>query len=101
MQVHSGLEPHTEDSIIGKDRSIAFDGTQLLLLLCLLQWETIILDGCSTDWCVEATAWDKTNKGYHLVVVEGCIRSPHPDGYAAALEQYRAIGLDVASSQKV
>ena len=101
MQVHPGLEPQTEDCIIPKDRGSAFEGTNFQLLLRSLQRETVILVGCSTDWCVEATAWDATNKDYYVVVVEDCVRSPRPDGHAAALQQFRSIGLDVVSSQEL
>ena len=82
-----------------KDRGSALEGTDFQLLLRSLQRETIILVGCSTDWCVEATAWDATNKDYYVVVVEDCVRSPRPDGHRAALQQFRAIGLDVVSSR--
>ncbi len=101
MQVHPGLEPQPEDCIIPKDRGSAFEGTDFQLLLRSLQRETVILVGCSTDWCVEATAWDATNKDYYVVVVEDCVRSPRPGGHEAALRQFRAIGLDVISSQKL
>ncbi len=99
MQVHPGLESESGDFIIPKHRGSAFEGTDFQLLLRSLQRETIVLVGCSTDWCVEATAWDATNKDFYVVVVDDCVRSPRPEGHEAALKQFRAIGLDVVSSQ--
>ena len=99
MQVYPGLEPESGDFIIPKHRGSAFEGTDFQLLLRSLQRETIVLVGCSTDWCVEATAWDATNKDFYVVVVDDCVRSPRPEGHEAALKQFRAIGLDVVSSQ--
>ena len=99
MRVHPGLEPEAGDFIMPKDRGSALEGTDFQLLLRSLQRETIILVGCSTDWCVEATAWDATSKDYYVVVVEDCVRSPRPDGHRAALQQFRAIGLDVVTSR--
>ena len=34
-----------------------------------LQRETVVVTGCSTDWCVEATAWDGNGLDYYLVMV--------------------------------
>ena len=101
MRVHPELDPQPEDIVIPKDRGSAFEGTNLQLLLRTMQLESIILVGCSTDWCVEATAWDATNKDYYVVVVEDCVRSPRPDGHEAALKQFRAIGLDVVASDQL
>ena len=99
MQVHPGLEPEPRDFILPKHRGSALEGTDFQLLLRSLQRESVILVGCSTDWCVEATAWDATNKDHYVVVVEDCVRSPRPEGHEAALKQFRAIGLDVVSSE--
>ena len=101
MQVHPGLEPTPDDIIIPKHRGSAFEGTDFHLLLRTLQRESVILVGCSTDWCVEATAWDGNGKDYYMVVVEDCVRSPRPDGHEAALRQFRAIGLDVTTSSEL
>lgn len=98
MRVHPGLEPQPDDIIIPKDRGNAFEGTDLDLMMRTMQRETIVLVGCSTDWCVEATAWGATNKDLYVVVVEDCVRSPRPDGHDAALKQFRALGLDVVTS---
>ena len=98
MRVHPELEPGPDDIVIGKDRGNAFEGTDLELMLRTMQRETIVLVGCSTDWCVEATAWAGTNKDYYVVVVEDCVRSPRSDGHEAALRQFRALGLDVVTS---
>ncbi|MBK36805.1 MAG: hypothetical protein CME26_14920 [Gemmatimonadetes bacterium] len=98
MRVHPELEPGPDDIVIGKDRGNAFEGTDLELMLRTMQRETIVLVGCSTDWCVEATAWAGTNKDYYVVVVEDCVPSPRSDGHEAALRQFRALGLDVVTS---
>ena len=98
MRVRPELEPGPDDIVIGKDRGNAFEGTDLELMLRTMQRETIVLVGCSTDWCVEATAWAGTNKDYYVVVVEDCVRSPRSAGPEAALRQFRALGLDVVTS---
>lgn len=98
MCVHPALDPQPEDVVIPKDRGNAFEGTDLELMLRTMQRETIVLVGCSTDWCVEATAWGGTNKDFYVVVAEDCVRSPRPEGHAAALAQFRALGLDVVTA---
>ena len=99
MQVHPGLEPQPEDIIIPKGRASAFEGTEFHLMLRTLQRETVVLVGCSTDWCLESTAWDATNKDHYVVIVEDCVRGPRPEGHEAALRQFGAIGLDVVTSE--
>lgn len=101
MRVHPELDPQPQDIIIPKDRGCAFEGTNFELLLRTYQRESVVLVGCSTDWCLEATAWTATNKDYYVVVAEDCVRSPRPDGHEAALKQFRALGLDVATSPQL
>ena len=101
MRVHPRLEPEPRDIVIPKDRGSAFKGTDFDLLLRTLQRETVVVAGCSTDWCVEATAWDGNGLAYYLVMVEDCLRSPRPDGHKAALRQFRAIGLDMTTSAEL
>ena len=101
MRVHRSLEPAPEDIVIPKDRGSAFKGTDLDLLLRTLQRESVVVVGCSTDWCVEATAWDGNGHDYYLVMVEDCLRSPRTAGHEAALAQFRAIGLDLTTSSEL
>ena len=101
MRVHPCLEPSRGDIVIPKNRGSAFKGTDFDLLLRTLQRESIIVTGCSTDWCVEATAWDGNGLDYYLVMVEDCLRSPRPDSHEAALRQFRTIGLDMTTSSEL
>ena len=101
VAVNSHLDPQPEDFVLPKRRGDAFQDAGFELLLRTLQRETLVLVGCSTDWCLEATAWAATNKDYYVVVAEDCTRSPRPDGHEAALIQFRAIGLDVVNSQEL
>ncbi|MDP6114009.1 MAG: cysteine hydrolase [Planctomycetota bacterium] len=99
--LHPDFNPRPIESVLPKGRGAAFEGTDFELLLKSMQRESVILVGCSTDWCLEATAWYATNKDYYTVVVEDCVRGPRPDGHAAALKQFRAIGLDVLDSSEL
>ncbi|HIM55716.1 MAG TPA: cysteine hydrolase [Candidatus Latescibacteria bacterium] len=101
VAVNSHLDPQPEDFVLPKRRGDAFQDAGFELLLRTLQRETLVLVGCSTDWCLEATAWAATNKDYYVVVAEDCTRSPRPDGHEAALIQFRTIGLDVVNSQEL
>ncbi len=49
-----------------------------------MQRESVVVVGCSTDWCVEATVWDGNGLDHYLVMVEDCLRSLRPDGRRAA-----------------
>ena len=98
VRVHPGLEPREGDHVLPKHRGCAFEGTDFDLMLRTLRRESVVLVGCSTDWCLEATAWSATNKDYYVAVVGDCTRSPRPAGHEAALRQFRDIGLDVTTS---
>jgi nicotinamidase-related amidase len=101
VRVHPGLEPQDGDFVIPKHRGCAFTGTDFELMLRTLQRESVVLVGCSTDWCLEATAWTATNRDYYVAVAEDCTRSPRPEGHTAALRQFRALGLDVTTSEQL
>lgn len=101
VRVHPGLEPRDGDHVLPKHRGCAFEGTDFDLLLRTLRRESVVLVGCSTDWCLEATAWSATNKDYYVAVVGDCTRSPRPHGHEAALRQFRDIGLDVTTSEEL
>jgi nicotinamidase-related amidase len=99
--LHPEFDPRPNENVIPKDRGSAFEGTNFGLLLRSMGRETVILVGCSSDWCVEATAWYATNKDYYTIVVEDCVRGPRPEGHVAALKQFRALGLDVLDSSEL
>ena len=101
VRVHPGLEPREGDHVLPKHRGCAFEGTDFDLMRRTLRRESVVLVGCSTDWCLEATAWSATNKDYYVAVVGDCTRSPRPAGHEAALRQFRDIGLDVTTSEEL
>ena len=101
VRVHPGLEPREGDHVLPKHRGCAFEGTDFDLMLRTLRRESVVLVGCSTDWCLEATAWSAANKDYYVAVVGDCTRSPRPAGHEAALRQFRDIGLDVTTSEEL
>ena len=91
VRVHPGLEPREGDHILSKHRGCAFEGTDFDLMLRTLRRESVVLVGCSTDWCLD----------YYVAVVGDCTRSPRPAGHEAALRQFRDIGLDVTTSEEL
>ena len=75
-------------------------GTDLDVILRSNGILSLVLVGCSTDWCVEATVWDSTGRDYYAVMLQDCVQGPRPDGHEAALKQMAVIA-DVASSEDV
>ena len=91
VRVHPGLQPREGDHILSKHRGCAFEGTDFDLMLRTLRRESVVLVGCSTDWCLD----------YYVAVAGDCTRSPRPAGHEAALRQFRDIGLDVTTSEEL
>lgn len=68
------FEPYHEltvkpDFIIEKDRWSAFYETNLDLILKNFDIETVVLGGCTTSVCTEATARDAVTRGYDGVMI--------------------------------
>ena len=85
LDFYKDLKPYENDYIIKKRRYSAFFITDLDLLLLGLNMNTLILTGVATDVCVEATAQDAQQLGYHVIVIPECVAGTsfiaHPVSY--------------------
>ncbi|MFQ5852508.1 MAG: isochorismatase family protein [Candidatus Binatia bacterium] len=96
-QFISELAPQEGDTIVVKKKSSAFFGTTLLSYLNQLQIDTLIVAGCATSSCVQATVGDASNYNYYVIAVEECIFDRHPFMHAIALFDIDAKRADVVS----
>lgn len=79
------LEPGSDELVIDKNASSAFNGTGIDQLLRNLNLETLVVTGMATDMCVETTARDAADRGYNVIVVEDATATFFPDHHTAAL----------------
>ena len=71
----SGFEPHPGELVVQKYRPSAFVGTDLENLLREAGVETVVVAGCVTEGCVQATAVDALFRDLYTVVVEDSVAS--------------------------
>lgn len=88
-----------EDEVVtGKKRLSAFYPTDLDFLLRQMGVTSVILNGIMADCCVLNTAFDASNRGYRVTVVEDLVRGTDADLEKSALTMVSLhLGLVVTS----
>lgn len=69
-QIHPALAPDEEDWIIYKRGSDAFYGTSLQADLHAMRIEHLIIMGCKTECCIDATSRRAISLGYDVTLVK-------------------------------
>ncbi len=64
------LAPRPGELVIDKNWSSPFNGTGIDQLIRNLGIDCLFMAGMATDMCIETTARDASDRGYHVVVVE-------------------------------
>ncbi len=80
-----GVAPEAGDPVVTKHRFSAFIGTDFDLLLRTRGIQSLILTGTRTNQCVESTARDGFQWGYHIVFVSDCTSTTDPALHQTAL----------------
>jgi nicotinamidase-related amidase len=84
------LSPLPGEPVVKKFRSSAFTGTSLDALLRCNGVETVVVCGCMTEGCLEATARDAGFHDYYVAIAEDAIASNTPRLHDAALVVMRS-----------
>lgn len=95
-----GLEVQDSDFTVIKRRYSGFYATDLDLLLCCLNRNTVILAGIATDGCVQATALDAQARDYYLRVVQDATATGSQEAHESALAAMGRMQPGVAISQQ-
>ncbi len=69
------LTPRSDELVVLKNRSSAFWGTNLELLLRSNGIQTVVVGGCTTEGCVESTARDAMFNDLYVVIAVDCVAS--------------------------
>jgi nicotinamidase-related amidase len=89
------------DYVVEKPRASAFYATPLEVLLRGLAVETVVVVGCYTNQCVEATVRDAWARDYRVVVVTDAVAAFDPGLHAAALDSLRPLALQLPAAAVV
>lgn len=95
-----GLAPDASTVVVEKHRPSAFLGTRLDALLRERGVETIVVAGCLTQGCVQATVTDGSFHDYYAVVAGDCVESTSAEQHEGALRFLRS-RYDVVPSDEL
>jgi nicotinamidase-related amidase len=70
-----GFGPGAGELVVKKHRPSAFVGSDLDQLLRANRIQSVILAGCVTEGCVQATAIDAMFRDYYTIIVRDCVAS--------------------------
>lgn len=76
------LAPHPDDIVVYKHRFSGFYETELDAILRGRSIDSLIVTGCTTSVCIEATVRDAMYRDYRCVVLEDCTAEPVGSGFS-------------------
>lgn len=100
-EIVAELAPLDHELVIDKNASSPFNGTGIDQLLRNLGLETLVMTGMATDMCVETTARDAADRGYHVVVAEDATATFFPEHHRAGLSALARVYAQVWSTDRV
>lgn len=100
-EVVAELAPLERELVIDKNASSAFNGTGIDQLLRNMGLETLVITGMATDMCVETTARDAADRGYHVIVVEDAVATFFSEHHRAALSGLARVYTQVWTTEQV
>ena len=96
-QVPNGLdlaiEPTNDDIVIPKNTASMFIGTNFELLLRNAGITTIVITGIATEFGVESTARDASNRGFFPVIITDAVSSFNQEAHNRSLENLKSMAI--------
>lgn len=89
FEILEELAPHDEDTVIRKTSNGAFNSSHLDQALQWMGVRKLVITGVVTSACVETTARDAADRGYHSVLVDEGTADYDPDMHAATLRAFQ------------
>lgn len=93
--------PQPGDLFVAKNRSSAFNNTNLDLLLRSNGIKSMLVAGCTTEGCVESTVRDLCFYDYFGIVASDCVGSDVRELHNASMLVMGAYRADVFTSAEV
>ena len=84
-QIHEAVTPMEGEPVVTKRAVSAFAASDLEKILNSGGISTLLLTGVATNFVVEGTAREASDRGYNVVVVGDCCSSVSAEAHAAAL----------------
>lgn len=84
-EIHQAVAPQEGEAVVTKRGVSAFYGSDLAPILTTAGIGTLLLSGVATNFVVEGTAREATDRGYDVVIVGDCCASVSQEAHDAAL----------------
>ena len=84
-EIHQAVAPQEGEAVVTKRGVSAFYGSDLAPILTTAGIGTLLLSGVATNFVVEGTAREATDRGYDVVIVGDCCASASQEVHDAAL----------------
>jgi nicotinamidase-related amidase len=103
QQVPNGLdltiEPTGNDIVIPKNTASVFIGTNFELLLRNAGITTVAITGIATEFGVESTARDASNRGFFPVIITDAVSSYNQEAHNRSLENLKNMSIQLKSEE--
>lgn len=97
-EIHSAVQPESDEIVITKHRVSAFTGTDLSMILRAHDVEALVMFGISTSGVVLSTALEAGDQDYRVVVVRDCCVDLDLELHACLLDKLLPRGAQVMSA---
>lgn len=102
-QVPNGLdltiEPNGSDIVIPKNTASMFIGTNFEMLLRNAGITTVAITGIATEFGVESTARDASNRGFFPVIITDAVSSYNQEAHNRSLENLKSMTILLKSEE--
>ena len=95
------LAPLPGEAVVTKLSASAFTSSGIEALLRNLGAKSLVLTGVSTSQCVDLTARDAADRGFHCLVVEDAVAEDREEWHNSTLEQFQRLFGRVAKTDDV
>jgi len=92
------VAPRDEEFVVRKRAVSAFAGTELDRLLRVRDLSTLALAGSITNFAVEGTARDGSDRGYRVIILEDCCETVSDEWQAFSMTQILPVIAEVVTT---
>lgn len=100
-EIFGPIAPEPEDYVLDKTTKSAFTSTGIDQLLRNLAIEHLLLCGVATDACVETTARDAADRGYHCTMIDDACSARDQESHDASLRAFNKLFGRVLTTDEV
>ena len=100
-EIHDAVTPQDGEPLVAKRGVSAFYGSDLAAILANGGIDTLLLTGVATNFVVEGTAREATDRGYNVVIVGDCCASMSQEAHDAALTTALPFLATISNSDEI